>query len=146
MTLNNNSNSTVVDRIAEKLKADSAGAFFSEEDLYDLTKQALAVAFFTPFSERVGYETVTHPSRLVKIAQDQFDKHMQKAAADLFKEWVLENPEKVEKILEAAIKRQPEQIILSAITALFQQNSFSIQNQVMNSVRQGLNNATGGSF
>lgn len=110
----NEKNMTAAEKLADKLKTESFGSFFDDDDINSLTKTAIYKALFEPVVEtdRFGSKIKHEPSIVVKLASEAFADAikpiMENAVAELSKS------EEFQKALMSAIMSQ-----LPAVTTQF---------------------------
>lgn len=71
------------DRLAEKLKNDTLGAFFSEEDLLPIAKKAIEKAFFE-YTDGPRYDSPKIPPLIVKLAQEHLSAEIKAYVTKMF--------------------------------------------------------------
>lgn len=73
-TVMTNTNITLADKLADKIKNSEIGTFMTEDDLLPLARDAIHKAFFEPEDVRSshGYSTGVRKSKLVQLAEDEF--------------------------------------------------------------------------
>lgn len=98
-----NSNITVSDRLAEKLKNSELGEFLTEEDIYEISKEAVRKAFFTSSS---GYNVPP----IVTMAEQCFTKAMQEESNKLAAE-IAATPEFREAMISGALRMLPNAML-----------------------------------
>lgn len=64
------------DRLAEKLKNDTLGTFFSDEDLLPLARRAIEIAFFQP-RKGPSYNSPDLPPLIAEMAKKQIEVKIQ---------------------------------------------------------------------
>lgn len=85
------SNQNIVDRVVERIKKQPLGDLITDEDLYDIVKEAIPKAFFEPRSVVVqgSYrnETKTVEPAIVEVLRD----HLRASVDKQIGEWVINN-------------------------------------------------------
>jgi len=71
------------DRLAEKLKNDTLGAFFSEEDLLPMAKKAIEIAFFE-WRDGPRYDSPKTPPLIVTAAQEHLEAEIKDYVSKMF--------------------------------------------------------------
>lgn len=89
------SNNNIVDNVVERLKKQPIGDLITEEDLYDIVKQAIPKVFFEERKEidGSGYNsrTVTKPPLIYDVMKEVLIEHVKKLVED----WTVENSDKI---------------------------------------------------
>lgn len=86
------SNSNIVDRVVERLKAQPIGDLITEEDLHDIVKQAIPKAFFEERydpTDTSSYNRRKLPPLIVTAMQEALSSHAKK----VIDQWVDDNPQ-----------------------------------------------------
>lgn len=85
------SNSNIVDRVVERLKAQPIGDLITEEDLHDIVKQAIPKAFFEERHDpsNTRYDAKKLPPLIVVAMQEALQAHAKQAVDN----WIKENPQ-----------------------------------------------------
>lgn len=133
-------NSNIVDRVVDRIKAQPLGDLITEEDLYDIVKEAIPKAFFEPKTVTSGYNTKIEEPVIVSVLREV----LKEKVVDYIKNiWAVENSDKIaeywkavmdEGLLEYVNKIQSEQAT-AHIRNMFQQY---VSNINMERGRQGL--------
>lgn len=85
-------NSNIVDRVVERLKAQPIGGLITEEDLHDIVKQAIPKAFFEERydpKDTSSYNRNKLPPIIVVAMQEALQAHAKQAIDN----WIKENPQ-----------------------------------------------------
>lgn len=77
------SNMRPEDRLAEKLKNDTLGTFFSDEDLLPIAKRAIDEAFFK-WRDGPGYNSPQIPPLIVTLAKEHLEVEVKAYVARMF--------------------------------------------------------------
>lgn len=81
-------NTSIVDRVVERLKLAPVGDLITEEDLFDIVKQAIPKVFFEERVVNEGYgRTTRHPPLIFDAMKQGMEAHVRKAVAN----WLVEN-------------------------------------------------------
>ena len=128
-------NSNIVDRVVERIKLQPLGDLITEEDLFDIVKEAIPKAFFEKqivVSGSYNNSTTTKDPLIVEIMRDLLHESAQKAAS----EWVAENnvmmAEYWQKVLDDGVIKYVQSIQDARATALIR--------EALAPMMQGLNN------
>lgn len=130
-------NQNIVDRVVDRIKKQPLGDLITEEDLYDIVKEAIPKAFF---EERVnpnrGYNTPSYlPPLIVEVMRDVLKPTVEAAA----KKWIDDNPEHLlkwwMKVLDENIVTYVNNIVEAKATAIVR-NGLQPWIQSLNDERQ----------
>lgn len=124
--MSNPTNSTIVDRVVERLKAQPLGDLITEEDLHDIVKEAIPRAFFQKRTVPAtsGYNRMEEKEPLIV---EVFRNLVAPTVAKAVSEWMIEHTEEVtaywKKVMDEGIfqyvqKLQSDQATLSIRVAL----------------------------
>jgi len=101
---------TMVDRLADRIKNDT-GNIISDEDLYDLVKQAVQKAFFEPTKTSDRWDAKLEPSLALATAQDLLKETITKHIQSIIDKWIAENSDEFMKMMTEAFLSAPQKII-----------------------------------
>lgn len=137
-------NQTVTDRIAEKLKSTEFGAWFGEDDLLVLTRDAVNKAFFTnrPNLNKRHYQDPDLPPLIVEYAQQHVAGKINALVKEQVAAYVKENPDVVNEAISKAVAVGIDKIILrvvvDVITGGAQDFAYKMQENITNAIRDRL--------
>lgn len=89
------SNRSIVDNVVDRLKQQPVGDLITEEDLYEIVKEAIPKVFFEERKvvDGSGYNarTVTKPPLIYDVMKEVLTEHVK----TFVKEWTVENSDKI---------------------------------------------------
>jgi hypothetical protein len=114
-------NINIVDRVVERIKEQPLGDLITEEDLYDIVKEAIPKAFFEPVSQttfRGSYNERTEVKEpvIVSALRDSLKEHVEAH----IRTWFSDNIEKVDEfwkgVMDAGLVEYVQKIQREATT------------------------------
>lgn len=129
------SNIKIEDRIASKLKSEEFGQFFSDEDIYDLTKRAIDIAFF---QNRPGdhYNSGPKPPLIVEYAQQNLKAIMAEQVKKVIVEKIAAEPDTLNEIMAEVIKASLADLALEAFKTAMRTQFDNMQFSIQENIRQ----------
>lgn len=126
-------NSNIVDRVVERLKAQPIGDLITEEDLHDIVKQAIPKTFFEerhdPNNRNYGAKPL--PPLIVEMMQGLLKDQAKQAVED----WIRENPE----IVLDYWKKVCDDKLLTYVNAIMDERATASVKVALRGVLQTLN-------
>lgn len=137
-------NMTVEDRLAERLKSAEFAAWFGDEDLRELVVKALDKAFFAeksnPARTHYNNEPYTVPGPLVQHAFNALDGIIKEQVTAIVKVKLTEEPERLDSIIKAVMSQSIEQMLQKALAGMlgnvFHNAMFDIEQRIRTSLSQ----------
>lgn len=119
------------ERMKNRIRKD-IGKLMTDEELSEIVKRAMNDIFFSATIERSGYKTVEHPPFLHELLKELLEPLMRKAIIDYIVSHEKEVMAGVVKVMELGAGNA----VLRAIQAMFQQDLFSFQCNVQNTLER----------